>query len=157
MSFGEAGQTKGAIEVSVPKMKMEFLPLDVRPMVDLGKLDCKGLSNSDIVAAAEQKVRASAPDGKVLRLKLLGIPRSQADGLDYRRVRAAADGAIHFELRVEPDSETPAAQAAGATIGDLRSEFADYLGREAVERLDKTELLRLGRGYIEGALDTGEG
>jgi DNA repair exonuclease SbcCD nuclease subunit len=157
LSFAEAGQPKGVIEVSVPKMSMEFVPLNVRPMLDLGKLDCKGMSNAEVAAAAEERIRKSAPEGKILRIKLVGLPRSQADGLDYRRIRSAAEGALHFELRTEPDADAAEAQAASAAIGDLRAEFAEYLERSPVEGLDKAELLKLGRGYIDGALDSTEG
>jgi exonuclease SbcD len=155
-SFNEAGRAKGAVEVSLPRMSMQFHELETRPMLDLGRVECKGLANSDIVQAVEERLRASAPGGKILRIRLAGLPRSQGDGLDYRRIRAAAEGAVHFELRVEAADDSAGAQAAGGSIGDLRGEFGEYLARAAVERLDKAELLRLGRGYIEGAVEARE-
>jgi DNA repair exonuclease SbcCD nuclease subunit len=157
MSFNEAGKPKGVIVVSLPRMSMEFVEIPVRPMVDLGRLDCKGMSNFEIAEAVEAKVSVERPAGKIMRVKLHGVSRSQADGLDLRRMRASAEDALHFELRIEPGDGGGASQAGTAAIGDLRGEFGEYLSNASVERMDKAELLRLGRGYIEAALADREG
>jgi len=154
MSFNEAGKAKGTVEVSVPKMSMQFHELSVRPMVDMGKIDCRALTNSDIVRAVEERILASNPSGKILRIKLAGIRRSQSDGLDQKRLRSAADEALHFELRIETLDECAGAQGTQAAVGDLRTEFETFLLGTPIERLDKAELLRLGRGYIESAMET---
>jgi exonuclease SbcD len=156
MSFSEAGKAKGVVEVSVPKMSMQFHELNARPMVDMGKLDCAGLTNSDIIESVEERLISSKPAGKILRIKLAGIPRSQSDGLDQKRLRGAAGEALHFELRIETLDESAGAQGTQAAIGDLRTEFEAFLCGTSVERLDKAELMRLGRGYIESAIETAE-
>ncbi|MFH0815693.1 MAG: exonuclease SbcCD subunit D [Methanobacteriota archaeon] len=157
MSFNEAGKEKGVVEVSVPRMSMEFHGLKIREMVDFGKLDCAGLTNADIIRTVEGRLLSSKADGKIMRIRLTGIPRSQVDGLDQKRLRSAVSGALHFELRIETLEECAGAQGTQAAIGDLRNEFEAFVSGTPVERLDKAELLKLGRGYIDGAMNEAGG
>ena len=156
-SFGEAGRLKGVMEVDLDSRAFGFHELSIRPMLDLGRIDCKGLENKDIVRAAEEIISKSNPDGKILRITMEGMPRSQLDGLDVRAIRVTASDALYFEPRFEPQDSSHEVQPGEASFGDLRVEFEDYLKAVPVERLDKAKLLALGKAYLSGALDEREG
>jgi hypothetical protein len=145
------------VEVNVPGLAVKFHEIATREMKDFGKLDCRGLSNQEIVKALTERLGECRPAGKIIRVKLAGIPRSQSAGLDYRIIRSAAEGAVHFEVRIEPSEESLDAQAGHGTIGELRSEFGGYLDGLAIEGLDKAELLKLGQGYIHSAMEPEDG
>ena len=146
MSFNEAGTPKGVVEVDLSKPQFSFHELGSRPMVDLGSLECSKKPNMDIVKALEERIAFTKPGGKILRVKLVNLPRSQAEGLDYKRIRTAAEGATNFELKVETLDEGFDAQASNAAIG---------AGREARqgEVVGDGEILHRWRDRLGGGLN----
>jgi exonuclease SbcD len=157
LSFGESGRPKGVVEADLEGPSIAFHELNIRPMVDLGIVDCEGLANPDIVSEVERVVSSAKPQGKILRLSLANLPRSQAEGLDARRLRSAAADAVHFELKVESRDEGVSVQPGTTSFGDMRAEFDEFLAKVPVENVDRAELAKLARGFIASALESREG
>ncbi|HEX6746077.1 MAG TPA: exonuclease SbcCD subunit D [Longimicrobium sp.] len=132
----------------------DFQPVETRAILDLPRIEAKGLSPQEI----DEKIRLSVEkieDGirsKIIRLVVLDVPRAVVRELNHRRIREWKAEALHFHLDVRPP-EVRRRAPSGAPVRrqTLREQVESYLGRWKPTRPDiSTErLVEMGGEYIE--------
>lgn len=146
LSFKEAGEKKGVMEIDTRGPDVSFVPLPVRPMLDLGTLDCSSLSAEEITRQVVHRLQEKDIEGAVVRILLQSIPRSTYKGLDFPALRQAAGPALHFELSHQL-KELEQELVSRGRIGSLTEEWKHYLSQVVVEE-DKEELEALALHYL---------
>jgi len=149
LSFKEAGEPKGLLEVDTTNQNITFIPLEVRPMLDLGFIDCSSGKTDDITRRIISALQDGNIEGAVVRLVLKSIPRSVYKGLDFHEIRKAASTTLHFELSHELRELEQSLTRTGR-IGSLVDEWKQYMTNAAVET-HKDELEQLALQYLTEA------
>lgn len=150
MGFGEAGQEKGILEVDLSSHSVKFHKLEIREMLDLRAIDAKGLSSSEIVREARDRVSGASIDDKIVRLVVKNVASEAQRSLDTAVLRRLGASALHFELKVERAEEgEAAAQAGDSHIGLLADEFRKYVASLEMPDDKKSRLIELGMPYLE--------
>jgi len=155
----EAGAPKGFLSYDTDLRRVEFHPLETRPVVDLDRLSARGLTGAEV----DERIRAAVegvPDGiagKMVRLVVSDIPRPLVRELNHKRIREWKAEALHFHLDARPP-EIRRRVASGAPVRrqTLQEQVAGYLGKHwqlSTETLDRTRLVELGTGYVDRTED----
>jgi len=150
MGFGEAGQEKGIIEVDLSSHSIKFHPLTIRQMMDLGALDAKGLSSSEILEEARSTISSSPIEDVLARLVVKNISSEAQHSLDSAELKRFGSSALHFELKLERAEEGEReGQQGEAHIGLLADEFRKYVASLDMPDEKKARLMALGMPYLE--------
>lgn len=154
VSMAEAGQEKGFIEATFDGTapKVRFVPLQVRPYVDLPVLDASGLDGPAVLAAARAAL-ARIPGGAIVRLTLESLSPSLRGSLDRKAIQEAARHAAHLDLRLAFEGQ-PASAAGGATFRGLSAEFDAFAAATplVVPGADRAQVVALARSVLDGTL-----
>jgi hypothetical protein len=154
VSMAEAGQEKGFVEASFApgstQADVRFVPLDVRPYVDLPAFDAAGLDGPAVVAACRAAL-ARVPAGAIVRLTLENLAPPLRGTLDRKAIQDAARHAAHLDLRPNFEGQVAAA-AGGAVFRGLTAEFdafaaATPLGMPIAQR---AQVVALARSVLDG-------
>lgn len=152
VSIAESGQEKGFLDVTLAPQqdpKVTFRALPTRTYADLPPVDARGLG-AEAVRQAAVGALARVPAGAVARLKLQHLGADLRGGLDLRAIQNAASHLTHLDLRLDwADVERPV--RGGAEVGPLGDEFADFLGTQPIEGLDRARLVAKARELLEAA------
>ncbi|MBI4393737.1 MAG: exonuclease SbcCD subunit D [Euryarchaeota archaeon] len=140
MSFNEAGQEKGFLWVDLPEAKVTFEPVLTRDMVTLPAVDCSLLKDSEVGAMIVERIEASEPGGKVVRLQVLNIPRHVYAALDFAKIKRLTSTALHFQVKYEISSDGVNLSADGAAIGALAEEFDRFYSSYQADGLERERL-----------------
>jgi len=150
MGFGEAGQEKGVVEVDLGSHSIKFHSLPIRDMLDLGDLDAKGCSSSEILVQARDIISAASIDDRLARLVVKNVSSEAQRSLDTAALRRLGSSALHFELKVERAEEgSGEAQHGDSQIGLLADEFKKYVTSLDMPDEKKGRLMALGMPYLE--------
>ena len=149
LSFDDAGQEKGFLDVDLDSHKVRFVPLKVRPMIDFPPLDCAKLTAPDIVGHIGSLATSSIQDA-LCRLTLRNLPRHVYPALDFERIREATKDAVRFEFRYEW-AEGTGPGVAGGSIGSLADEFEAYLRKRDLPGATRKRIYSLGLNYLRAA------
>ena len=152
MSFTEAGQRKGFVEVDLAKRAVRFHPLDVRPMLDLEPLDADGLDAPAVQQAILGSLERAQPAGKIVRLRVRRLPRHVHAALDLPRIRRAGEEALHCEVRYELVHDRGPQEPGAEAIGPLGEEFERFLAQAPLDGLDRERVRAKGLGVLREAL-----
>lgn len=156
VSMAEAGQEKGFLDVSFApgstRPDVRFVPLKVRPYVDLPALDASGVDGPAAVAASRAAL-ANVPEGAVVRLRLENLAPSLRGSLDRKAIQEAARHAAHLDLRLTFEGQ-PATAAGGATFRGLSAEFDSFAAATplVVPGTDRAQVVALARSVLDGTL-----
>ncbi|OYT64884.1 hypothetical protein B6V00_05210 [ANME-1 cluster archaeon ex4572_4] len=181
-SFSEANDQKGFLEVrlrereerekeeenSKNKREVVFHRLRTREMLDLEPVVCSGLDEQGIKSALKRRIRESNPEGKVVRLKVQGIPLHIYHSLDFDELKRLTRSAVHFELKYEFQRQSgselfPAAER--PSFRSLKTEFEEFVEKYAVagegagvagSGIKKARLKELGLRYLREGGEEGE-
>lgn len=149
LSFTEANQRKGFIEVDLASGALRFHELTTRPMLDLDPIDARGLTSSEILAEARDRLSSSDIDEKIVRLVVKGVSSEAARGLEAPAIRRFGASALYFDLRIERAEEEEQALVSDTRIGLLTDEFARYVSGLDFPDEKKRKLLDLGMPYLQ--------
>ena len=149
LSFKEAGEPKGLLEFETTNQNVTFIPLKIRPMLDLGSIDCSAGMADDITRRVISSLQGENIEEAVVRVVLKSIPRSIYNGLDFHEIRQAAKPTLHFELAHEL-RELEQNLISTGRIGSLVDEWKQYVTNAAVEE-HKDELEQLALRYLTEA------
>jgi DNA repair exonuclease SbcCD nuclease subunit len=156
VSMAEAGQEKGFVEASFApgstQPDVRFVPLKVRPYVDLPVLDASGMEGPAVVAASRDAL-ATVPEGAVVRLQLENLAPSLRGSLDRKAIHEAAKHAAHLDLRLTFEGQ-PATAAGGALFRGLSAEFDAFAAATplVVPGADRAQVVALARSVLDGTL-----
>lgn len=148
LGFGEVGQAKGFVELDTDSGKRRFRELDIRPMLDLRAIDCKGMGSADVYRQAAAALEGADLSGAMVRQRLVNIEKRELNLLDISGLRKLAYEALHFELRPSTLDGGQAIAAKDAAFESLEREFAAYLAQRPVEGVDAKLLEKKGLEYL---------
>ncbi|HEX8905842.1 MAG TPA: DNA repair exonuclease [Longimicrobiaceae bacterium] len=150
---------KGFLVYDTERGQAEFEAVETRPILDLPRIEARGLSPGEIderILAAVQRIEEGIRS-KIIRLVVQDVPRPVVRELNHRRIREWKAEALHFHLDVRPP-EVRRRLAAGTPVRrlTLREQVESYLARWKPTRpdIDPERLVTMGGEYIER---TGEG
>ena len=152
-SFGEVSDNKGFLEVRLHDdgtRKVIFHQLRIRDMEDLEPVVCDGLDADGIRRAIRTRILDCEPDGKIVRLRVLGIPLHVYHTLDFDEFKRLTKHAVHFEMRYEFKREDGGySSASQSAFHSLHTEFEKFIDRySGIAHIDKGRLKELGLQYM---------
>ena len=149
LSFSEAGQKKGLVEVDLATGTAIFHELKVREMLDLRAVDASNMTSSEILRSAKDLISESAIDEKIVRLVVKKVAPDAYRSLDVPAIRRLGNAALHFELRVDKAEAQGEKQVGETQIGLLADEFRKYVSTLSISDQKKSRLIELGLPYLE--------
>ncbi len=154
LSFTDAGQDKGFLVVETSPFSVDFVKLDIRPMIDLPPMDAKGKSASEIMNEIEEMAGPHLKDA-IVRLRINNIGKGEHFSLDSKRIKKLFSDTMHFEMQVS-QGEGGSAQVEMISLETMGSDFAEFIRKTSVEGLDKERLIKMGERYLALAIEEGE-
>jgi DNA repair protein SbcD/Mre11 len=148
-------EEKGFLVYDTAERRAEFHAVGTRTMVDLPRLQARGLGPAEVdeaILAAVGRVEGGL-GGKMVRLVAYDVPRTVARELTHRRIREWKAEALHFHLDLRPP-EVRRRVASGAPVRrqTLEEQVGGYLRTTwqlRDPRLAKERLAELGVGYVQ--------
>ena len=116
-------------------------------MIDANPLKCSDLSIDKIMKEIKKSITEIKPNGKIFRIVLDDIPLHIYRGIDFRAVREASKGAVHYEIKANVLKEGKSKPLVTSKIGALVNEFEMFFKKQNID--EKEILLKLGVDYIE--------
>ena len=150
LSFAEAGQGKGFIEIDLEHKKFEFKKLNIREMIELEPILCKGLKSGEVMSEIEKRIGNIEAKNKIIRLKIKEIPIHVYHALDFIKIKKLTQDSVHFEKKFEILREKQNIQFTG-NFDSLQNEFESFLKNTSIEGLNKNKILKMGQEYISVA------
>jgi len=151
LSFNELNQEKGFIEYDLSTKKTQFHELNIRPMIDLGKIDSGNLDTEALMCKLEKLITSRKIDKQIVRLTVENIGLPSYNTLDFSMIKKFTIPALHFDLRFSKKGESAQIQAPSSSIGSLIDEYKKYISGIAIEDFDKEKILEIGQEYLETA------
>lgn len=149
---------KGFLLYDTETNEPDFQPVETRPILDLPRIEAKGLAPHEIderILAAVERIEDGIRS-KIIRLVVQDVPRAVVRELNHRRIREWKAEALHFHLDVRPP-EVRRRAASGAPVRrlTLREQVESWLERWKPTRqgIDRELLVKLGGEYIERTSD----
>jgi DNA repair exonuclease SbcCD nuclease subunit len=150
LSITEHEQEKVILEVDLASGKVTKHPLDVRPMLDLPKVDATGMTSTDVLASARDRVSAVDITDKIVRLVIEGVPGEAYRALDLPAIRRLGRSAMNFDPVIQRADAAAKKEAEGAQIGSLPHEFERFVSSmdapEARKRMPRQRAAVLRKG-----------
>jgi len=153
LSFSEANQKKGFLEVDLGSGKRTFHEIHGRPMIDLGPIEAGQMNHDELQCAVLDLLGKASLENSILRLVVRNIPSSVYRALDFHQIEAVTAGAVHFERRFEMNQDDISVQWTSSSIDSIEHEFVTFLERYPVETVDKDELQSRGLDYLKRGLE----
>lgn len=149
LSFNEAKNTPGFVEVTLDPLEVKHLPTPARAMIDLGQLDCRGKTHTQILEAVSEKVAGQIRDA-LARILLSNISPAAYKALDLAALRELTKDALDFNIEYAFEAEEGLTKGPAMTrIATLSEEFARFVeSSELTQGYDRDRLKALGLNYI---------
>jgi len=154
-------EDKGFLVYGTRTRRAEFEPVQTRPMVDLPRIEARGLGAEEL----DETIRTGVeriPDGlrgKIVRLVIHDVPRAVARELNHRRIREWKAEAVHFHLDARPpEVRRRAENQAPVRRQTLQEQVASYLRKDWKLRdpkLEKEHLVKMGVAYVDRTAEEG--
>jgi predicted MPP superfamily phosphohydrolase len=138
----------------------EHVPVETRELLDLPKIEGKGLSGAEVDELIGRRVAKidGGVRGKIVRLVVYDVPRQVVRELDHRRIREWKAEALHFHLDARPPQVGRRAPS-GAPVKrlTLREQVQTYVRgwTPTREKIDRERLVEMGGEYIDRAAEGG--
>ena len=145
-SFNEIGYTSGYVRVDLKAHRWEYVPIESRPMVRIGPVNCQGMNPEAIYAALQQEA-AQTPEGALVRVELENVSREALLGMDPQEIDRLFPHALYVEKAFYPSTEHELHHPA-ASIGSLTVEFAEYVNNLDNFGLDADRFTELGQRFL---------
>jgi hypothetical protein len=136
----------------------EHVPVETREILDLPKIEGKGLSAAEVdegIRARVEKIEGGVR-GKIVRLVVFDVPRQVVRELDHRRIREWKAEALHFHLDARPpQSRRRVTSGAPARRLTLREQVESWMERWTPTRegVTREKLKEMGGEYVERAAE----
>lgn len=154
-------EDKGFLVYGTKTGKAEFEPVNTRPVVDLPKIEARGLGAEEL----DETIRLSVeriPDGlngKIVRLVIYDVPRPVVRELNHKRIREWKAEAVHFHLDARPpEARRRTGNNAPVRRQTLQEQVASYLRKDWKLRdpkLQQEQLVEMGVAYVERTAEEG--
>jgi DNA repair protein SbcD/Mre11 len=154
-------EDKGFLLYDTASGTAEFQPVDTRPMLDLPRVEARGLGPAEvdeIIRTAVERI----PDGlrgKIVRLVIHDVPRAVVRELNHKRIREWKSEAVHFHLDARPpEVRRRPGTSAPVRRQTLQEQVAAYLRKDwrlRDPRLDAGRLVEMGTAYVDRTAEEG--
>lgn len=154
-------EDKGFLLYSTRSGRAEFEAVTTRPMVDLPRIEARGLGSAELdetILASVERI----PDGlrgKIVRMVIHDVPRAVVRELNHKRIREWKAEAVHFHLDARPpDARRRTGTNAPVRRQTLQEQVASYLRKDWKLRdpkLDKEQLVEMGVAYVDRTAEEG--
>ncbi|HEX6367347.1 MAG TPA: exonuclease SbcCD subunit D [Longimicrobium sp.] len=154
-------EDKGFLVYGTKTGRAEFEPVNTRAMVDLPKIEARGLGAEEL----DETIRASVeriPDGlqgKIVRLVIYDVPRAVVRELNHKRIREWKAEAVHFHLDARPpEARRRTGSNAPVRRQTLQEQVASYLRKDWKLRdpkLQQEQLVEMGVAYVDRTAEEG--
>jgi DNA repair protein SbcD/Mre11 len=148
-------EEKGFLVFDTDTGRAEAEVVETRTMVDLPRLQARGLGPDEVdaaIAAAVERVQGGL-GGKMVRLVVHDVPRTVARELSHRRIRDWKAEALHFHLDLRaPEVRRRSGSGAPVRRQSLEEQVGSYLRHTwpvSDPRLERERLAELGVGYVQ--------
>ncbi len=153
LGFGEAGQTKGIVEVDLEHPRVVFHELKIRDMIDMNPLDGSGLASTEILKEARDRLSSLSIAEKIVRLTIENVSSEAYKSLDVPAMRRLGSAAFHFELKIDRLDAEGKRSLEDGRIGVLTDEYSRYVSELDYPPEKKELLIRLGLPYLMRELE----
>ncbi|HLM67752.1 MAG TPA: exonuclease SbcCD subunit D [Longimicrobium sp.] len=154
-------EDKGFLLYSTQSRRAEFEAVQTRPMVDLPRIEARGLGAAEL----DETIRTAVeriPDGlrgKIVRLVIHDVQRAVVRELNHKRIREWKAEAVHFHLDARPPEHRRRTDGnAPVRRQTLQEQVASYLRKDWKLRdpkLDKEHLVEMGVAYVDRTAEEG--
>ncbi|NJK59405.1 MAG: DNA repair exonuclease [Oscillatoriales cyanobacterium SM2_1_8] len=148
----EATEAKGFVLFDLVSHQAHFQTLHKpRPTLDLPTVDAFGKDVAALNQELAANVAAADITDKLVRQKILNLPKSQQARLDARQIRQWQTQAVHYLLDARPPTATLSEAIAPdiAASQGLTATVAEYLRqRELPKDLDRLHFVERGLAYL---------
>jgi DNA repair exonuclease SbcCD nuclease subunit len=144
-------RAKGIVLLDTDTGDCRHVPLEGRrPLISLEPVFALGLSPAELQQRVLERA-ASVPEGAVARLYLEHVDPAVYRLLDHGAIRDAARAALFVKL--EPQFLSTTMHAAMPSVTTLSAQWDEYLTGQDLHGLDRDRVARLGRDYIDLAIE----
>lgn len=147
LGFKYAGKEVGIVEVDLDTFKPKLLSLQVRPMIKLTPINCKGLTPIEITKKLES-FSSKILNGTLVQIQLENIIKDTYLQLKRREIDKIFSEAFHYELI--PDWIVVKGSASSSTIIEaLHVELDRFLKSKKLNEKDEKDLAELAKKYLD--------
>ncbi len=151
LSFSEANDKKGFLDVELGSLKVKHTQTKARDMIDLKPIDCSNLDASQVMKSVENSLQTDI-SGKIIRLTFQDILPHVYTSLDFHKLEELTASALYCEKQFVKKSG--GSKAIGTSqIGTLGEEFAAFVRKQSLDRQQK-KIEKMGLSYLEEAMQT---
>ncbi len=156
--WSEADKPKGFVEFETKTGDSRFHKLAApRAVVDLEPVLGHELAPEELDEAIESALAGveGGIGGKIIRLRMFGVPREVYRELDHRKIREYRTAALHLHLDVRPPevrrSEGSGAPGSRRSLSEELTAFLRHHWKPEADKLDREALIELGLRYLQRA------
>ncbi len=150
LSFNEANDPKGFIELNLGNGDPEFIPTNSRAMLHIA-INCLNLSATKIMREVNSQL-GSGLTGKIVRMTFQDVAADVYAGLDTSAIKRVAADAFHFEYEFTVTQRAGSNVVGGSAIGPIFDEFNRFLRKQQIDSKFKRQLEETGLSYLREAL-----
>lgn len=155
-NYGEIGDTKGGLAVDLATGTVEGIDLPHTPMIDLGRINCDGLSAREVV---DEILMAVDDAGKttfqaICQITLDGIRRETRRALDQKALLGARSRMLDLKLRVITVDDTAQVFREDTLAGlDYIAEFERFVEKEHLAPGDEEYVKKTGTRILRSVIE----
>jgi hypothetical protein len=123
-------------------------------MLEMAPIDAQDLDAAALGEVVETTLRRENLKDKIVRIKIKNIKPSALAILDTKKIREAAQAALHFEPIFEKTAEAGAVLTLQTSIGGVVEEYIAFMRSQTeLNPEDKKFLLEKGADYLQQAIE----
>ncbi|MCS6958752.1 MAG: exonuclease SbcCD subunit D [Pseudanabaenaceae cyanobacterium SKYGB_i_bin29] len=146
----EAGEEKGFIEFDLEHKKVFFHPLETRKTIDLPIIDAQGKTIEEIDNLIADHVRQTDITDALVRQRVINLPRSNQNQLNYRQIRQFQQQALHYLFVTTPPPLSKGEESSSLPQGGLYQEARQFLTtRPLSPDIPRADFVRKGLEYLQ--------
>lgn len=147
----EAEEDKGFIEFDLEHKKVFFHPLATRKTIDLPMIDCQTKTIEEVNNLIADHVKQVDITDAVVRQRILNLPSSCQNQLDYKQIRNFKSQALHYEISSKsPHTKTARLFAPEGTGGGLYEDAKQFLQSYPISQdIDRDTFVEKGLTYLQ--------
>jgi len=148
LSFGELGEEKGFLEVTLPDLKITFHPVPTRDMIQLDTIDAKNMDYDQLEQKINENLSSQDLEDKIVRMKIINLSEPLYGNLPVKDIRAKTSQAFYFKLQAEREGIKSVELGERMRFGRLLDEFKAFVEKRPIANLEREELIRLAKKYF---------
>lgn len=155
-NYGEIGDTKGGLAVDLSNGEIARIDLPHTPMINLGRINCDGLSAREVVDAILTAIddAGGATFQAICQVTLDGIRRETQRALDQKALLGARNRMLDLKLRVIALDDAAQVFREDSLAGlDYVAEFERFVDGEHLAPGDEEYVKRIGTRILRSVIE----